>query len=121
MSFPSPGHLIRLVTVFNSKTMTCSEYSSPPADLRHDAGFEQSPHHRRLYSAPPQLTLLDVLLMQVMQTQAQAPPSSGGFAAMPNLPPLSTIGEAVPSSSDEREALDLDASVAVSGCARNDL
>jgi hypothetical protein len=84
--------------------MTFSKSSPPPADPHN--GLVQFHHHRHpLYSTPPQLTLIDALMMQA---QAQAPPS-GDFATMP----LWTRGNAVPSSSEERRALALATMIAV--------
>jgi hypothetical protein len=76
-----------------------SKSSSPPTVPRN--AVEQIHHRHPLYSTPPQLTLVDVLVMQAQaQAQVQAPPS-GGFATMP----LWTGGDPTPLSSEERDAL----------------
>jgi hypothetical protein len=81
--------------------MTSSKSSSsPPADPHRD-GSEQFYHHRHPYSSPRQLTLVDVVAIQATQMQAQAPPSGGGFTTMP----LWIAGDAVPSSSNQRDVL----------------
>jgi hypothetical protein len=91
-----------------AKIMTFSSKSfSPPAVPRN--GSEQIHHRHPLYSTPPQLTLIDVLVMQAQaQAQVQAPPS-GGFATMT----LWNGGDPVPSSSEERDALVLAAMIAI--------
>jgi hypothetical protein len=81
---------------FSSK----SSSSTAPADPHRD-GFEQFHPRRHIYSSPPQLTLVDVLAMQAIQTQAQAPPSGGGLTPMP----LWIARDTVPSSSTQREVL----------------
>jgi hypothetical protein len=103
---PSLSPLNSLPLFSKAKIMTfSSRSSSPPAVPRNS--FEQIHHRHPLYSTAPQLTLIDVLVMQA-QAQVQAPPS-GGFATMT----LGNGGDPVPSSSEERDALILAAMIAV--------
>jgi hypothetical protein len=87
-----------------AKKMTFSSKSSFPPDVPRNS-FEQYQHRHPLYSTPPQLTLIDVLMMQ---TQAQAP-SGEGIATMP----IWTGGDAVSAPSEERGALTLAAMLAL--------
>jgi hypothetical protein len=84
--------------------MTSSKSSSSPPNDPHQHGVELFHYQRQHpYSSPPQLTLVDVLAMQAMHTQAQAPPSGVGFPTMPLW--TTARGDTVPSSFNEREVL----------------
>jgi hypothetical protein len=109
LSSLSPLNSLPLFSKAKIMTFSSKSYSSPPPVLRNNS--EQIHHRHPLYSTAPQLTLIDVLVMQAQaqaQVQVQAPPS-GGFATMT----LWTGGDPVPSSPEERQALVLAAMIAV--------